>query len=182
MARIILLYGTTEGQTAKIAQHVASVGRSLGHTVDVRHAAELEPEFSMQRYTAAILGASVHEGCHQAYLVAWARAHAAWLAQHPSAFFSVCLAIASPDAQERAAADALVDRFAERTGWTPTHRAVFAGALRYSQYNWLKRMVMKQIAKKEGGSADTSRDHEYTDWDAVTAWSEAFFRSLGNTG
>lgn len=181
MAHVILLYGTTEGQTAKIAQHVASVGSSLGHAVDVRHAAELEPEFSIERYAAAILGASVHEGRHQAYLVAVARAHAAWLAQHPSAFFSVCLAMASSDPQEQAAADALIDRFAERTGWAPAHRAAFAGALRYSQYNWLKRMVMKQIAKKEGGSTDTSRDHEYTDWDAVTAWSEAFFRSLGAT-
>lgn len=182
MAHVIVLYGTTEGQTAKIAQHVASAGRALGHQVDVRHAAELEPGLSLEPYDGAILGASVHEGRHQRYLEAVASEHRAWLGEHSSAFFSVCLAIASPDAQERQAAAALVDRFAERTGWAPAHRAVFAGALRYSQYNWLKRMLMKQIAKKEGGDTDTSRDHEYTDWDAVTEWAEVFFHRLGDAG
>jgi menaquinone-dependent protoporphyrinogen oxidase len=29
---------------------------------------------------------------------------------------------------------------------------------------------MKRITGKEGGSTDTSRDHEYTDWNKVTAY------------
>ena len=45
--------------------------------------------------------------------------------------------------------------------------ATFAGALRYSRYGWLKRRLMRSIARREGGDTDTSRDHVYTDWDAV---------------
>jgi hypothetical protein len=38
VAKALIVYGTTEGQTAKIAQHLADAGRKLGHGVDVVHA------------------------------------------------------------------------------------------------------------------------------------------------
>jgi len=47
---------------------------------------------------------------------------------------------------------------------------MIAGALKYTQYNFFIKWVMKGIARKEGGSTDTSRDHEYTDWEQVTAY------------
>jgi len=42
-----------------------------------------------------------------------------------------------------------------------------AGALSYTKYNFLVRFVMKRIAKAQGASTDTSRDHELTDWEAL---------------
>jgi menaquinone-dependent protoporphyrinogen oxidase len=54
----------------------------------------------------------------------------------------------------------------------------FAGALKYTRYSWLKRMLMKHIAEKEGGDVDTSRDFEYTDWEQVTRFAERFFAAL----
>ena len=39
-----------------------------------------------------------------------------------------------------------------------------AGALPYTKYGWLKRMMMKRIVAKAGGDTDTTRDYEYTDW------------------
>ena len=44
---------------------------------------------------------------------------------------------------------------------------MFAGALLYTRYGWVKRHLMRAIARHEGGDVDTSRDHDYTDWDAV---------------
>ncbi len=41
---------------------------------------------------------------------------------------------------------------------------MIAGALRYTQYNWLTRFFMKRIVAKAAGDTDTSRDHKYTDW------------------
>ena len=43
-----------------------------------------------------------------------------------------------------------------------------AGALKYTEYDFFKRLIMKMISKREGRSTDTSRDYEYTDWNAVT--------------
>ena len=31
---------------------------------------------------------------------------------------------------------------------------------------------MRAIASREGGSTDTTRDHEYTDWQAVTQFAD----------
>ena len=58
-------------------------------------------------------------------------------------------------------------KFTADTGWTPARIATVAGRLAYTQYNWLVRLMMRRIARKEGGATDTSRDHEYTDWAQV---------------
>jgi menaquinone-dependent protoporphyrinogen oxidase len=42
-----------------------------------------------------------------------------------------------------------------------------AGALRYTQYDFFKKFTLRMIAKRAGGSTDTSHDTEYTDWKQV---------------
>jgi menaquinone-dependent protoporphyrinogen oxidase len=54
-----------------------------------------------------------------------------------------------------------------RIGWHPSKVRAAAGALSYTKYNFLVRFVMKRIAKAQGASTDTSRDHELTDWEAL---------------
>jgi menaquinone-dependent protoporphyrinogen oxidase len=68
-----------------------------------------------------------------------------------------------------AAAEALAKDFVEKAGWHPNAVACVAGRLAYTQYGFLKRLILRQIAKKEGASTDTSRDHEFTDWDKVAS-------------
>ena len=57
--------------------------------------------------------------------------------------------------------------FPEHLGWKAGQVVCVAGRLAYTQYGLLKRFVMRRIAVKAGGPADTSRDHEMTDWDQV---------------
>jgi menaquinone-dependent protoporphyrinogen oxidase len=49
-----------------------------------------------------------------------------------------------------------------------------AGALKYTQYDFFKRLIMKMIAKREGQTTDTSKDYEYTDWNAVKKFTLEF--------
>jgi menaquinone-dependent protoporphyrinogen oxidase len=177
MAHVLIVYGTTEGQTAKIAQHIADVGRRRGHRVDLAPAAELG-EHPPLAHDAAIVGASLHEGHYQRSIDRFCRNHAAWLRGLPSAFFSVSLGAASRDPDEPRAVEALMKSFLERSGWAPLRTASFAGALRYMQYSWLKRALMRSIARHEGGATDTSQDHEYTDWDQVSRFAQGFFDAL----
>ena len=182
MSKIAVLYGTTEGQTAKIAEHIAALVRTHGHTADLRHIAELEDDFDLTGYDGVIVGASIHEGHHQRYVTRWVAQHREALSRKPSAAFTVCLAINSVNAPERAEAEAFAGLYEQRTGWKPDSSAVFAGALRYTQYSWLKRIVMKQIAKHEGGSTDTSQDIEYTDWAKVDAFAAALLDRVARAG
>ena len=40
--------------------------------------------------------------------------------------------------------------------------------------DWLKRMVMRSIVRKEGGDIDTSQDYEYTDWESLWTFVGSF--------
>jgi len=64
----------------------------------------------------------------------------------------------------------MIDVFEKETGWRPGHVLAVAGALAYSQYNFIIRFVMKRIARKAGAPTDTSRDYELTDWSALDAF------------
>jgi menaquinone-dependent protoporphyrinogen oxidase len=94
----------------------------------------------------------------------------------PNAFLSVALSEAGAERTDATAEEHsrfvagvrnMIDRFVTDTGWRPEHVVPVVGALRYTQYNFLVRLVMKRIARRAGGSTDTSRDHEYTDWRAL---------------
>lgn len=68
----------------------------------------------------------------------------------------------------------ILERFYAETGWRPKYVRAVAGAVLYTKYNFLVRFIMKRISKQAGGSTDTSRDHEYTDWRALDRFSEEF--------
>ena len=78
----------------------------------------------------------------------------------PSAFFSVCLAVASDIPEEHKEAENITVELLKQTGWKPLMTKQIAGALKYTQYDFFKRLIMKMIAKKEGRTTDTSHDYE----------------------
>lgn len=170
---ILIVYGTHEGQTEKIADFIAQRLRAQNHNVDKMDAARPRPEFSADRYGVVIIGAPVRMAKYPRAVIDFVRANRTRLEQVRSAFFTVCMAAAATDYARRREAETWPARFFEETGWHPRHTAIFAGALRYRRYNWLLRWTMKRIAKSEGVSTDTSQDHEYTDWTAVTRFADA---------
>lgn len=171
MSSCLVYYGTSEGQTRTIAARVAERLEARGIRVEL---AESPADVDPAQYDAVIIGDSIHIGRHHRRVLKFIEAHRAALEARPTAFFSVCLGVNSKNEADRKRAHAFVDDMIARTGWTPTHTISFAGALKYTQYGLLTRFVMKRIAAAEGGSTDTTRDHDYTDWDAVAAFTDAF--------
>ena len=84
------------------------------------------------------------------------------------------LSAAIDDESHRAEAMGYIDDLIEDTGWHPDRVALFGGALRYSEYGFITRSLMKSIARKETGDTDASRDYEYTDWEEVRLFAEEF--------
>jgi menaquinone-dependent protoporphyrinogen oxidase len=175
MAHIVIPYGTSEGQTARISEVIADVLRGHGHEVeslDLKHADHLLPGGC----DAAIVGASIHMGKHEAYVRDFVRTNRDALENIPSALFSVSLS-AHGDMEN---AEKYVSEFEDETGWHPSRVALFSGALLYTEYGFLKRMVMKKIAQDSGSlDTDTSRDYIYTEWDGVRRFAEDFAAGLG---
>lgn len=172
--RLLILYGTTEGQTAKIAAFLAARAEAAGHEVRLHDVASCDPAPAPAAFTAVILAASLHMGQYQTGVLAYARAHATALNAMRSAFLPVSLATLSQDAGELEGLAETVRSVTRDTGWTPTVVSHVAGALRYTQYDFLRRWVMKFIAYSHGQPTDTSRDHEYTDWPALARFLDLF--------
>jgi menaquinone-dependent protoporphyrinogen oxidase len=53
---------------------------------------------------------------------------------------------------------------------------MFGGALLYTPYRFIKRHMLKTIARDKPGNLglDLSRDYVYTEWDAVKRFAEHF--------
>lgn len=174
MPRLLIVYGTTDGQTAKIARFIADRAGQHGYTVDVRDGHDIPGDFTLDGYDAVLLGASMHPDGLQTYIRDFAARHHAALAAIPSAFFVVGLTPAFPTPEQQTAFDAHLASFFDSANWHPTQVGRFAGALAYRRYGFIKRQMMRAIAKQIGAPTDTSRDYEYTDWGAVTRFAEDF--------
>jgi menaquinone-dependent protoporphyrinogen oxidase len=174
MTHILIVYGTTDGQTAKIAQVLAENLRALRCCVDLVDAAGTMRRLSPEGYDGVIVAASVHIGDYQRPVARWVRTHAAMLNGMPTAFLSVCLAVLEQNAKTRRELASIIERFFVRTGWRASIAKPIAGAVLYTRYGWLKRVMMKRIIGKAGGSTDTTRDHEYTDWNDLRAFAADF--------
>lgn len=186
--RLLMLYATREGHTRRVADHVAASLRARGFAVDVMSVGdELAQELDLGRYAGAVLAASVHVGKHERAMAEFVKTHRADLERLPTTFLSVSLSEAgaedpnaSAERRNRAAANVktTIGAFLRDTGWSPGHIHPVAGALLYQQYRPVVRFVMRFISKVSGGSTDTSRDHEYTDWQALTRFADELAASV----
>jgi len=177
MSKVLIAYGTSEGQTAKIAEHLAEVIRAQGHDAFLVDISREAP--APAGYHAVIIGASVHKGKHQPWVVDYVRRNRPALQHLPSAFFSVSLAIADGTVKGRLEAEGYVETFVRETGWYPEKIGLFAGALMYTKYNFLLRQVMRWIARSKGSrDLDTRQDYVYTDLAAVQRFAEEFLATF----
>jgi menaquinone-dependent protoporphyrinogen oxidase len=178
MLRVLIAYGTSEGQTGRIAEYLANVIRSHGHQafpVDVERASAPPPD----GYDAVIVGGSIHMGTHERNVVHYVRRNRAALESLPSAFFSVSLAARDNTDEAHKEVEGYVEKFIQQTGWRPLTVGLFAGALLYTQYGFFTRWIMRKIARDKGSpDTDTSRDYVYTDWHRVQAFAEQFLEAF----
>ena len=165
--RTLIVYGTTEGHTRDLCHFAAQRLREDGRQVTVEEAGPDDTHPDPGAYDAVLLGASLHEGRYQAALVHFARTHHERLSAKPSAFISVSLSAAGLNPDDWDGLERCLARFEHETLWTPKAVHHAAGAIRYSQYHFFKRLALKFVAKQRGLSTVMSRDYDLTDYDAL---------------
>ncbi len=174
MKRVAVFHATREGQARKVAQRVAAALVLRELEVAEHDVRDRDSALALEAADAIVIVGSIHLGKHEPELVRFVKEHKERLDSVPSALLSVEGAEAGVEAgppELRAEATEHVKQqlegLEEQTGWHPRHVRPVAGAFVFTQYNPLVRWVMKRIARSEGLSTDTSRDHEYTDWLAL---------------
>jgi menaquinone-dependent protoporphyrinogen oxidase len=187
--RIAVFFATREGHTQRIAERLTTDLLALGFDVDLLPARKRLP-FALGNYCAAVLAASVHQGNHEKEMVEFVKAHRPELKKIPTAFVSVTLSEAGAEMADKSPAERaefardvenMFEKFYRDTHWHASLAKPVAGALLYSHYNFLVRLIMKQIARMAGADTNTSHDYDYTDWIGLDNFAAEFAATIRGT-
>jgi menaquinone-dependent protoporphyrinogen oxidase len=174
MATILTVFGTGEGQTAKIATSITEEFSARGHEATTVNVTEIGPDLDLEDYDAVLVGASVHYGRQQKSVRKWVSANSDVLVTKPNGFFQVSGASGAENDEAVAEATGYVDKFVDATNWVPDRIGLFGGALRFSEYGFLKRALLKFIVRNQEFQTDDSGDVELTDWESVVSFAGEF--------
>jgi len=118
--KLLLVYGTTEGQTQKVAQFVHDHLAREGHQTRVFNAIDSTAEAADPlEFDAVIIAASLHAGRYQSAVIDFVSKHVAAINARPNAFLSVSLAAASDDQDDVQGLEQCVANFTQQTGVGP---------------------------------------------------------------
>jgi menaquinone-dependent protoporphyrinogen oxidase len=171
--RILIAYGTSEGQTRKIANRVAACVHELGHDAHLFDTASLE-DTHVDSYDRVIVAGSVHQQRHPESIEVFVMASLTELQKRPTLFLSVSLSAAFPDGILEA--QSYVGEFLISTGWKPTQSLLIAGALRYDEYDYFKAQIIEHVVLKCHEVEGAKGDYEFTDWNTLCRAVESFVR------
>ena len=168
MARILIVYSTTDGHTLRICERLRGLVEAQGHQVSLVPVAEAA-DAALERYDKIVVGASIRYGKHRPAVVDFMNRNAGLLNRKPSAFFSVNVVARKPE-KNRPETNPYVRKLLRRMAWQPREVAVFAGKIDYPRYDSLDRMVIRFIMLLTGGPTDPKSVVEFTDWRQVEAF------------
>lgn len=174
----LVVHATSEGHTAKVARAIAARLHERGLRVRAGDVHDLDADADARALPPLVVaGSPVHVGRHDAALVLWARAHAEAANDRVAGLFSVSLSAAGrPD--EVADAERLLADLVRETGWTNARTTVVAGAVPWSRYGVLKRILMKHVLRKGGRTPHPDHDEDHTDWNRVRAFADGLADEL----
>uniref|UniRef100_A0A7S1THV4 Flavodoxin-like domain-containing protein n=1 Tax=Compsopogon caeruleus TaxID=31354 RepID=A0A7S1THV4_9RHOD len=180
--KIALVYSTVEGHTKKIAEHIAEHLRSKGKEVEVHNASDYRyggflamfgehnrivengDGLDASSVEAVVLCAPIHMGHYPAQFLHFIRSWKSLLQSVPTVLFTVCLSIVSHDRETAEQGKEYYKMVEHQTKFTPTAQFTIAGALKYVEYDFFKRWVMRSLAHDAGLPTNTKEDYELTDW------------------
>jgi len=180
--RVLIVYGSTEGYTRKLATFVAGHLSENGHATTLIDATDQPSPVKVDAFDAILVAASVHLGHYQSAVIHFVQRNHDKLNARKAGFISVSLSAASDDRDDQEGARRCVAEFSRETQWEPSEVHHAGGALRFTQYDFFKRWALKYIAYRRSASTDTGIDHEYTDWEALTVFVNQFVAKRAQEG
>ena len=171
MAKILLLYSTTDGHTIEICNRIKRVLESDGATVDLRDLS-VEPDLQQGTFDKIVIGASIRYGKHQPLVNDFIKRNQPILEAHPNAFFSVHVVARKPE-KNTPETNPYLQKFLKKIDWQPQHLAVFAGRIDYPSLGLFDKTMIRFILWMGKGPTDPTGTFEFTDWAKVEEFGRA---------
>ena len=164
MAKILIIYSTTDGHTRSICERLQSIAAD-GNDVDLVAMAE-QPGIDIAPYDKVVIGASIRYGKHQQEVFDFIERNQAALESKANALFSVNVVARKPE-KNTPETNPYLQKFLKKISWKPDNLAVFAGKIDYPRYGTFDRTMIRFIMWMTKGPTDPTLTIEFTDWDKV---------------
>jgi len=168
MARILILFSSTDGHTIKICGRLKQVIERNAHQVttvsvkDFRH-------IDLAAFDKVVVGASIRYGKHSKLVFDFISSNLELLDSKSNAFFSVNIVARKPE-KNQPETNPYMRKFLRQIAWRPKELAVFAGKLDYPKYSFFDRLMIRFIMLITKGPTDPATAVEFTDWQQVEAF------------
>ena len=165
MAKVLILYSTTDGHTVEICKRLTSVIEQGGNTVEM---ADLKdgPSLDDFEFDKVVIGASIRYGKHQPAVYDFIKKNRAALEARPNALFSVNVVARKPE-KNTPETNPYLQKFLRQIDWVPQNLGVFAGKIVYPDLGTMDRFMIRLIMWITKGPTDPTGTYEFTDWDKV---------------
>ena len=165
MAKVLLLYSTTDGHTVEICKRLASVIENAGDIVDIENLKD-GPTLQGREFDKIVIGASIRYGKHQPLVYKFIKTNQSTLEAHPNALFSVNVVARKPE-KNTPETNPYLQKFLQQIDWVPQNLAVFAGKIVYPELGPFDRTMIRFIMWMTKGPTDPTGTYEFTDWNKV---------------
>lgn len=170
MARILVLFSSTDGHTIRICERLQDVVERNGHQATLVSIADSSAP-DLDAFDKVVIGASIRYGRHSKRVVDFIKRNRQLLERKPNAFFSVNIVARKPEKSDPET-NPYLQKFLRQIAWRPGKLAVFAGKLDYPRYRPFDRFMIRLIMLITKGPTDPATVVEFTDWKKVEAFGQ----------
>lgn len=163
--KILVIYASLHGSTAQMAEFMGEKLKKEGIDVSVK---SIEDDIDFTSYNGLIMGAPIHRGKWMDGAVEFVKKHRIEFDQLPFACFYTCMSKAKqPPSRETLNELASYKTAMSELFPTIVHSDIgsFAGMLDYDKCNFLTKLAMWFIMRKNSLEAG-----DYRDWKAIESW------------
>ncbi len=161
--RILVAYASQTGSTVGVADALGKQLAADGATVDVRRVKEVT---DLSGYRAVVVGSAIHRGRWLPEAVKFVQTNQGRLRQVPTAYFLVCLMMATGTEENRRRVATFLEPV--RTLVEPVAEGRFAGYLWYNKCPFIERLGMRIFA-----ATQKLAEGDHRDWGAIRAWADS---------
>ena len=173
MSKSLIIYSSTDGHTQKICDCILSIIKEKYNTKLIP--IDMVNNETLEIYDLIIIGASIRYGKHKPEIYDFIEKNKHILKTKITAFFSVNV-VARKKNKNSVNNNPYIKKFLSLTSWRPNYLEVFAGRIVYSNYKFIDKIMILFIMWLTNGPTDTSKIHEFTDWEKIREFSNTLIK------
>ena len=168
MAKILVIYSSTDGHTKKICLRLQQIVEDQNHQVRLVSVNDVNT-IDFNSFDKIVIGASIRYGRHSRKIYEFIKENQHILDSKSNAFFSVNVVARKPE-KNKPETNPYLQKFLKQISWKPKELAVFAGKIEYQKYKFWDRFMIRLIMWMTQGPTDPKTNIEFTNWSHVESF------------